>query len=59
MITLSCAGPVRKSRLALRVASEVAEQFADGVYFVDLAPLPTPALVAKAIATVRVRLKEK
>src|SRR5262249_14040062 len=42
-------GGTGKTQLALRVARDAAEAFADGVCFVDLAPLSDHRLVAKAI----------
>jgi predicted ATPase/DNA-binding CsgD family transcriptional regulator len=50
LLTLTGVGGIGKTRLALQVAREVADDFVDGVYFVDLAPLSNHALVAKAIA---------
>jgi predicted ATPase/DNA-binding CsgD family transcriptional regulator len=50
LLTLTGIGGTGKTRLALRVASDVLDEFADGIYFVDLAPVNNPGLVAKTIA---------
>ena len=50
LVTLTGPGGVGKSRLALEVAARLGPSFADGVRFVDLAPVQRADLVAAAIA---------
>ena len=50
LVTLTGEGGVGKTRLSLRVAEAVARDFAEGVAFVELAPVTGPALVAQQVA---------
>jgi non-specific serine/threonine protein kinase len=51
LLTLTGSGGCGKTRLSLRVASEVLEPFPDGVWLVELASLAEPALVSQAVAS--------
>jgi predicted ATPase/DNA-binding CsgD family transcriptional regulator len=49
-LTLTGPGGVGKTRLGIRVAEDLAGEFADGVCFVSLAPIREPNLVVPTIA---------
>ena len=51
-LTLCGPGGIGKTRLALRLLSAVAGEFPDGVWFVELADLQQPDLVASRVASV-------
>ena len=51
LITLAGPGGTGKTRLAIEVASAVADRFEGGVFFVPLEPIADPALVVPTIAT--------
>ena len=49
LVTLTGSGGAGKSRLSLEVASNSLDQFSDGVWLVELAPITDPALVPHSL----------
>jgi predicted ATPase len=52
LLTLTGSGGSGKTRLALQVATDLLEEFAHGVWWVELAALSDPLLVPQAVASV-------
>jgi len=52
LLTLLGMGGLGKTRLSLQVGADLLDQFPDGVWFVDLAPIKDPSLVPNAAAQV-------
>lgn len=50
LVTLTGAGGVGKTRLAVQVAEQVADEFGDGAWFVDFAPVTNPLVVPVTLA---------
>ncbi|MEU8686790.1 NB-ARC domain-containing protein [Streptomyces sp. NPDC048611] len=49
LLTLTGAGGIGKTRLALRIARDVRRSFPDGAWVVDLGPVEDEALVAQTV----------
>lgn len=51
LVTLTGAGGIGKSRLSIQTASGLSNDFPDGIWLVELAPVSEPDLVAQVIVT--------
>ena len=51
LLTLTGPGGTGKTRLSIEIAGELIDRFPDGVYWVPLAPIADPGLVAPTIAS--------
>ncbi len=51
LVTLAGSGGAGKTRLALQVAADVIEDYTDGVWLAEFAPIGDPALVPKTVAS--------
>jgi len=50
LVTLTGTGGIGKTRLSLKVGEHLLDEYADGVWLVELAPLSAPALVLQTVA---------
>jgi predicted ATPase/class 3 adenylate cyclase len=51
LVTLTGSGGVGKTRLSIRVASEVRSEYPNGVWFIELAPITDPSLVTRTVCS--------
>jgi class 3 adenylate cyclase len=50
LVTLTGAGGAGKTRLAIELAAQMSDEFSDGVWYVDLAPITNPGLMHTTVA---------
>ena len=51
LVTLTGSGGTGKTRLSLQIAADLLDQFPDGVWFIELAPVTDPDLIPQIILT--------
>ena len=51
MVTLVGAGGIGKTRLAIELAGRLRDEFEDGIWFINLAPVSDPSMLAQVIAS--------
>ena len=49
LITLTGSGGTGKTRLSLQVGTDLLDQFPDGTWFIELAPIANPEIIAQTI----------
>ena len=49
LVTLTGAGGVGKTRLAIQLATQLAPEFGDGAWYVDLSPITDPDVVPMTV----------
>jgi predicted ATPase len=52
LLTLTGIGGIGKTRLSLQIVADVAKDYPDGVWFVEMAPITDAGLVTQAVASV-------
>jgi predicted ATPase/class 3 adenylate cyclase len=52
LVTLAAMGGTGKTRLSLQVGADLIDEYADGVWFIELAPLSDARLVPQGLATI-------
>jgi predicted ATPase/DNA-binding XRE family transcriptional regulator len=52
LVTLTGSGGVGKTRFAIKIGEQLLENYPDGVWLVELAPLADPALVPQTVAAI-------
>ncbi len=50
LVTITGTGGIGKTRLALEAARRIGDEYADGAFFIELAPIRDPELVAQSVA---------